>query len=176
MDVDSRDLPQAMSRENCLVFQLSKIPLKGRRKSSKPLTSQLRLPTKHWQSTRISPRSKNFFFNHTFQLEIGTNSANRNTPTSGPVVAELISIAVSMTPDRKPTVNAIPMIKNEYSTPITLMPFNCVRSLTARNCGNCETKSSHVTIASELMFDTLTLYGPKPTTICSRVLSLLRIK
>lgn len=44
---------------------------------------------------------------------MGTNMANKNTPIRGPVVAELVSIAVSMTPDRRPTVNAIPITRNE---------------------------------------------------------------
>lgn len=49
----------------------------------------------------------------TFQLEIGTNMDSKNTPISGPVVAELVNIAVSMTPDKSPTVNAMPITRNE---------------------------------------------------------------
>lgn len=45
----------------------------------------------------------------TFPLAIGANIAKMKTPTSGPVVADDVNIALSMTPDKKPTQYAIPI-------------------------------------------------------------------
>lgn len=38
-------------------------------------------------------------------------TANKNTPTNGPDVAELVNMAVSITPDKNPTQNANPNIR-----------------------------------------------------------------
>lgn len=94
---------------------------------------------------------------HTFQLAIGTKTANKNTPTNGPVVAELVNIAVSITPDKNPTQNAKPNMMHAYMTPMYLMKCNCFLSTTSRNRGNCDRKSSQVTVARELMFETFKL-------------------
>jgi hypothetical protein len=48
---------------------------------------------------------------YTFQLAQGNSIANMNTPSSGPLVADVISIDDSITPDRVATPNEIPMMR-----------------------------------------------------------------
>jgi len=48
----------------------------------------------------------------TFQLTQGNSMANMKTPSSGPLVADVISIDDSITPDRVATPNEIPMMRN----------------------------------------------------------------
>lgn len=92
-----------------------------------------------------------------FAFAIGINMANRNTPTSGPDVAELVSMAHSMTPDISDTMTANPSVIMQYSTPKDLMAYNCLMSATFLKAGICDTKSSHVTVANEFVFDTAKL-------------------
>lgn len=48
-----------------------------------------------------------------FQLAIGTRMARRKTPSNGPDVTEVISIALSITPGSRPTLNATPIMRTE---------------------------------------------------------------
>lgn len=57
----------------------------------------------------------------TFQLQHGISIAIRNTPSSGPDVAEVTNIDDSITPDKRLTKKLIPMITNPYITPIVLI-------------------------------------------------------
>ena len=47
----------------------------------------------------------------TFQLTQGNSIANKKTPSSGPLVADVISIDDSITPDSVATPNEIPMMR-----------------------------------------------------------------
>jgi len=49
---------------------------------------------------------------HTFQLTQGNSIANTKTPSSGPLVADVINMDDSITPDRVATPNEIPMMRN----------------------------------------------------------------
>jgi hypothetical protein len=48
---------------------------------------------------------------HTFQLTQGKSIASRKTPSSGPLVADVISMEDSITPERVATPNDIPMMR-----------------------------------------------------------------
>lgn len=53
---------------------------------------------------------------------------NRNTPMSGPVVAELVMSAVSITPGKKPVRYAIIVTKKAYTTATYLIVLSCALS------------------------------------------------
>jgi hypothetical protein len=53
----------------------------------------------------------------TFQLTQGNSIASRKTPRSGPLVADVISMDDSITPERVATPNEIPMIRIPYTDP-----------------------------------------------------------
>lgn len=48
---------------------------------------------------------------HTFQLTQGNSIASRKTPSSGPLVADVISMDDSITPERVATPNDMPMMR-----------------------------------------------------------------
>lgn len=92
-----------------------------------------------------------------FQFAIGTRMANRNTPSRGPDVTLVISMALSITPDSRPTLNATPIMTTENMTPTSLITFSCCLSVYPLKCGSLDMKSSHVTVAREFTLDTFRL-------------------
>lgn len=92
-----------------------------------------------------------------FQLAIGMSIASRNAPNNGPEVTEVINIALSITPGSSPTVNATPIIKMEYAAPTDLITLSCCLSVYPLKLGRRDIKSSHVTVANELTFETFKL-------------------
>lgn len=97
----------------------------------------------------------------TFQLQLGKNIANKKTPKRGPLVAEVMSCELSITPDMKATPNAIPMVMAPRTMLRTLMPNNCCLSDKPDKHGNFDTKSSHATVDIELKLDTAKLKADK---------------
>ena len=59
----------------------------------------------------------------TFQLTQGNSMANMKTPSSGPLVADVINIDDSITPDRVATPNKIP-IMNQWREPLIFINFS----------------------------------------------------
>lgn len=76
---------------------------------------------------------------------------------SGPVVAELVISADSITPGKKPVRYAIIVTKNAYTTATYLIVFSCPWSSYVLKRGNRHRKSSNVQVANEFKFDTVTL-------------------
>jgi cephalosporin hydroxylase len=60
----------------------------------------------------------------TFQLTHGNSIASMKTPSSGPLVADVISIDDSITPDRVATPNEIPMMRTPYTDPAITINFS----------------------------------------------------
>lgn len=92
-----------------------------------------------------------------FQLATGTIMARIKQPSRGPEVAENTSSEDSMTPDNSPTPKATHMMIRPHTMVTILMMRSCCLSLSPLNRGNCDTKSSQQTVASELRFDTIML-------------------
>jgi len=90
----------------------------------------------------------------TFQLQLGKNRARRKTPSKGPLVAEVMSWELSITPDMKATKVAIPMVIIPKRTFSNLIPTSCCLSDNLAQHGIFETKSSHATVDIELKFET----------------------
>lgn len=90
----------------------------------------------------------------TFQFAIGINIANMNAPNKGPDVAENAIIDVSITPEKKPTPNAIPMTTSPNTTVTSLIILNCCLSVNPLQIGNNERKSSQITVEMEFKLET----------------------
>lgn len=80
-----------------------------------------------------------------------------NTPNRGPEVADVNSMDDSITPDKRLTPKAIPMMRNPYTTPINLMDSSWCLSFIPFKEGIGLRKSSKVTVAKEFKFDTFRL-------------------
>jgi hypothetical protein len=63
------------------------------------------------------------YSDYTFQLTQGNSIANTKTPSSGPLVADVINIDDSITPERVATPNEIPMMTNPYTDPVIKIIF-----------------------------------------------------
>ena len=93
----------------------------------------------------------------TFQFAHGIKIAIRNTPNNGPDVADVTNMDDSMTPSKRPTPNAIPIIIKAKTTLIILMESSCFESFIPLRHGSGRIKSSKATVASEFRLDTLRL-------------------
>ena len=57
---------------------------------------------------------------NTFQLAIGTNMARMKTPSKGPLVADVVIMDDSITPEKRETTNEMPIIEIPTPKPTTI--------------------------------------------------------
>lgn len=90
----------------------------------------------------------------TFQFAIGISIAKMKAPSNGPEVVENAIIDVSITPEKKPTPNAIPITTKPNTTMTSLITLNCCLSVNPLHIGNNERKSSQITVEIEFKLET----------------------
>lgn len=75
-------------------------------------------------------------------------------PSNGPDVVENAIIDDSITPEKKPTPNAVPITTNPATTVTSLITLNCCLSVNPLQSGNNERKSSQITVEIEFKLET----------------------